>query len=98
MFSRSNPRPDPREPDRDPIDTTKRYDVYCAERGQHVIVYRNALFKGVRTLYARSKIEALSGFVELEQSNGQTLFIQRLSVIRFCEPGTVLTAESVPSK
>jgi len=80
-------------PDGNPIDTTKSYDVYCSERGQQVVVYRKALFKGVRTLYARTRIDALSGFVELEQSNGQTVFIQRHSVIRFCEPGAVLTAE-----
>jgi len=84
-------------PDGDPIDTSKRYDVYCSERGQQVVVYRNAIFKGVRTLYARHKVDSLSGFVELEQSNGQTVFIQRHSVIKFCQPGTVLAAEIVQS-
>jgi len=98
MFSRTNPAPDPLGPEaHDPVDASKRYDVYCSERGQQVVVYRNAKFKGIRSLYARHKVDSLSAFVELEQSNGQPVFVHRQSIIRFCEPGTALTAEAVPS-
>src|SRR5437762_3338946 len=31
-------------PQFDSVDTSKRYDVYCSERNQPVVVYRNALF------------------------------------------------------
>jgi hypothetical protein len=98
MFSRTNPEPDPIGPEfHEPVDTSKRYDVYCSERGQQIVVYRNAKFRGVRSLYARHKIDGLSAFVELEQSNGLPVFVQRHSIIRFCEPGTALTGEIVSS-
>ncbi len=98
MFSRNNPESDPLgSPDQEPIDMSRRYDVYCSERAQQVVVYRNAKFKGVRNLYARHRVDSLSAFIELEQSNGQPVFIQRHSIIRFCEPGTTLTAEIVSS-
>jgi hypothetical protein len=100
MFSRTkpNPEPDPSEPSNLPtIDTSKRYDVYCSERNQQVIVYRSAKFRGVRSLYGRNKFDAFAAFIELEQSNGQPVFVQRHSIIRFCEPGTTLTGEVVSS-
>ena len=74
-------------PRRDSVDTSKRYDVYCTERTQEVVVYRNALFKGTKSLFPKNQFDTLSQFVELEQADGQTLFIARHSIIRFCEPG-----------
>src|SRR6516165_9289880 len=38
------------KPQVDLIDTSKRYDVYCTERNNEVVVYRNALFKGRKKL------------------------------------------------
>jgi ATP-dependent Clp protease ATP-binding subunit ClpA len=69
---------------KDHIDTNKRYDVYCAERGQEV-VYRNARFKGRKALLPRTQQDFASEFIELEQADGQTIFIARASVIKFCE-------------
>src|ERR1035441_1444238 len=46
------------QPPSDTIDTTKRYDVYCAERDQEVVVYRNALFKGTKALFPDRKSAA----------------------------------------
>lgn len=69
------------------IDTSKRYDVYCAEGEQEVVVYCNALFKGTRILFPESRNDPFSQFVEIEQANGQIIFIARYSVIKFCEPG-----------
>src|ERR1035437_6509691 len=34
---------------RDLVDTGKRYDVYCTEQTQQVVVYRSALFKGAKS-------------------------------------------------
>jgi len=70
----------------EPIDTGKRYDVYCAERGQEV-VYRNARFKGRSTLLPRGQHDFAAEFIELEQADGTTLFIARTSVIKFCVHG-----------
>ncbi len=86
------------KPQRDSIDTSKRYDVYCADRNQEVVVYRNALFKGLKSLFPKNQHDTLSQFVELEQADGQTLFIARYSIIKFCEPGATPTAERVPAK
>jgi hypothetical protein len=66
------------------VDITKCYDVYCAERGQEV-VYRNARFKGRKALLPRSQQDLSSQFIELEQSDGRTIFIASASLIKFCE-------------
>jgi len=83
---------------RDLVDTSKRYDVYCTEQTQELVVYRNALFKGARSLFPRHQNDSLSEFVELEQADGQTLFVARYSVIKFCEPGVTPTLETIPGK
>jgi ATP-dependent Clp protease ATP-binding subunit ClpA len=77
------------------IDLSKRYDVYCYE-GSREVVYRNALFKGMKTLFKRSAEDALSEFIELEQESGQTIFIARSSVRKFCEHGATPGSEGVP--
>ena len=86
------------KPQRDSVDTSKRYDVYCTEQTQEVVVYRNALFKGTKSLFSKNQYDALSQFVEVEQADGQTLFIARHSVIKFCEHGATPNSEAVPGK
>ncbi len=88
----------PPKPQRDLVDTSKRYDVYCTEQTQAVVIYRNALFKGAKCLLPKHEDDSLSEFVELEQADGQTLFIARYSVIKFCEPGATPSPEAVPGK
>jgi ATP-dependent Clp protease ATP-binding subunit ClpA len=71
----------------DMIDTTKRYDVYCEERNQEV-VYHNVLFKVVKRLLQKDRhtpYEIFYEFVEIEQANGETLYIVRASIKKFCE-------------
>lgn len=80
------------------IDTTKRYDVYCSERSQQVVVYRNALFKGRKKLLGTGQHEFGAEFLELEQSNGQTIFLSMHSVIKFCEHGGENTGEIIAPK
>src|SRR3989454_448900 len=60
----------------DTVDTSKRYDVYCYEQNQHV-VYRSALFKSAKKLFPQRNREVLSEFLEIEQANGQTIFVAR---------------------
>ena len=88
----------PPKPQRDLVDTSKRYDVYCTEQTQEVVIYRNALFKGAKSLFPKHQDDSLSEFVELEQADGQTIFIARYSVIKFCEPGVPPNSETIPSK
>jgi ATP-dependent Clp protease ATP-binding subunit ClpA len=86
------------KPQREAIDTSKRYDVYCTERSDEVVVYRNALFKGRKGLFSGSQYDMLSDFFELEQADGQTVFVTRRSVIKFCEPGTTPGPEAAPGQ
>ncbi len=77
----------------EPININKRYDVYCSNRSGGVAVYRNALFTRTRTLLRGKKYEFLAEFVELEQSNGQTVFVARSTIISFCEHGVTPNPE-----
>jgi len=83
LFSSRQPKaPSPRlEPANEipitQVDFSKRYDVYCAELNQ-AVVYRNVLFKGIKKLQQFT----ISEFMELEQANGQTIFVARNSVIK----------------
>ena len=83
---------------RDALDSRKRYDVYCRERNQELVVYRNALFKGTKKLLQTNQDDNLSEFVELEQADGQTIFVARSSIIKFCEHGMTPGAETVSGK
>ena len=89
------PNPSLANPKADVVDISRRYDVYCAERYEEVVVYRNALFIGVRKLF-RGDGDALADFLALEQSDGQKLFVAKYSVIKFCAPGTTPNAERIP--
>jgi len=77
------------------VDISKRYDVYCQE-GNKQVVYRSALFKGVKTLFQREDSDLWAEYMELEQADGQTIFIARQSVIKFCEHGKTPGSEIVP--
>ena len=78
------------------IDTSKRYDVYCTERNQQVVVYRNALFKGRRKLLSARQHDFGSDFLELELSNGQTVYLSLHSLIKFCVHGAEIVGEIIP--
>ena len=96
--SKLSPNAEPLKPLRDSIDTSKRYDVYCTERDQEVVVYRNALFKGTKALHPQNRCDTLAQFMELEQADGQTIFVALYSVIKFCESGVVPNPEIVPGE
>ena len=82
----------------EPIDTNKRYDVYSSERNQQVVVYRNARFKGRRKLLSAREHDIGGEFLELEQSNGQNIYLSLMSVIKFCEHGSESMGEIVSPK
>ena len=95
------PDPKPQPPETLPVDTSKRYDVYCNPHGQPTVVYRNVLFKRERSLFSRGDhFDRIGQYVELELLDGRPVFVSRMSVIAFCEPGTDLgheTAKSSPA-
>ena len=93
--SKSSPSTASRSIKSNTIDTRKRYDVYCTERNQEVVVYRNALFKGIKKLFSGNQYDAVSEFVELEQANGETIFLSRFSVMKFCEHGATPGGETI---
>jgi hypothetical protein len=99
MPSRFEPDPNPRpSQDDNKVDITKRYDVYCVQHSIGVIVYRNVLFRRTRTLLGRGDhMDVISQVLELEQANGQTLFISRHGIVRFCEHGTEVSIEVLPT-
>lgn len=80
------------------IDTGKRYDVYCNERGQELVMYRNARFKGTKKLFPSVQSDIRYQFIELEQADGQSIFILRLSLAKFCEHGVTPQSESVANQ
>jgi len=76
------------------IDISKRYDLYCS-RHNEVIVYRNVLFKGVKSILPGARHDIGNSFVELEQANGEIIFITRMQIVTFCEHGTNLSFETL---
>jgi hypothetical protein len=96
MPSRFDPEPDPKPSSPEQmIDTGKRYDVYCSEGYQQIVVYRNALFKGMKGLYRAGQFDSSGEFIELELADGQTVFVARYTLVKFCDPGTTLPFEIV---
>jgi hypothetical protein len=80
-------------PQLDAVDTSKRYDIYCTEHNREV-VYRNACFKGPKRLFQPAQYYIPSGFLDLEQADGQTVCVARASVVKFCEHGVTPSPES----
>jgi ATP-dependent Clp protease ATP-binding subunit ClpA len=90
--------PDLAKPQLGSVDPSKRYDVYCWQWNQQVVVYRNALFKGRRKLLSTRQHDFGAEFLELEQSNGQTVYLSLHSVLTFCEHGVEIVGEMIPPK
>src|SRR5262245_47969882 len=74
----------------DTVDLTKRYDIYCWEAAAQ-IVYRNAVIKSVLALRNDRDSDAVAQFVEVVQSNRQTILLALSSITRLCLPGTTST-------
>ena len=87
----------PAQPKVESIDVLKRYDIYCTEQNQDVVVYRNAVFKSSKRLLHEAHRDGLAEFVELEQSDGHVVFVAKYSIIKFCEPGITPNAEKITS-
>jgi len=96
MLTQRKPEdPNPKQAGLDRINVTTRYDVYCKEQNQDVI-YRNARFKGRKGLFPGGDDDVASEFIELEQADGETIFIPRSSLVKFCPPGVKPDSECSP--
>ena len=89
----TNPTPVPSF--REPVDTAQRYDVYCLEPNEKTVVYRNVQFKGHKSLFPRNDYDHASDFVELEQADGQKVFVAKSTITRFCSPGADPAVENL---
>jgi hypothetical protein len=78
---------------RDVIDADVPYDVYCVEYGSHVVIYRNARFKGTKRLPG-SCHDRRALFVELALGDGQISYVAQDSILKFCRSGTASNRES----
>jgi hypothetical protein len=82
----------------DEIDLENPYDIYVSEASpQRIVVYRKAFFRGLKDLLRRQQHDFAADFVEIGQANGQSVFVRRSSIVKFCKPGTELI-EQIPPK
>jgi len=72
----------------------KRYDVYCVEANDRQVVYRNIRFKGVKRILPEQQQSDLEDFYELEQADGQVVFVAKFSISKFCEAGATSNPEN----
>jgi hypothetical protein len=79
------------------IDPTKRYDVYVSEPLRQ-IVYRNVLLKAAMHLLGTDVADRAPRFIQLEQTNGQSVYVPRGAIVKVCEHGVALTHEDVVVK
>jgi ATP-dependent Clp protease ATP-binding subunit ClpA len=89
------PTQEPAKSKSDPVDARKRYDVYCVERNQETLVYRNAKINGTKRLAPSHGQDGLPDFAEFEQSDGQIVLVALNSVVKICEHGVKPNAERV---
>ena len=80
------------------IDPTKRYDVYVSEPQMRQVVYRGVLFKAALHLLGSDVADRAPRFIQLEQANGQIVYIPRGAIVKLCEHGTVILCEDMTGK
>lgn len=79
------------------IDTSLRYDIYSNDAGQRVKIYRNVSIRGLRKFPIDDSDDSGIDFIEMEQSNGQNIYLSARTVFKFCEHGTDIDGEIDPS-
>lgn len=78
-----------------PVDTSVRYDVFCREQPDKVVVYRNVLFKSVRSFFPRPDAPTEWEYAELEEADGQCVFVAKSTIVRFSPQGAAFEAEDI---
>lgn len=71
------------------VDLSKRYDVYCSGM-DHDRLYEDVRFIGIRTFDRISEFSSglISGYLEIEASNGSRMLIPSFGIQMICEHGT----------
>ena len=82
-------------PDGRTVDIGKRFDIYVQESSSRVVVYRRAFFRGIRKLEELGRYDLEAEFIEIEQENGESLFVRKYGIIKFCEVGASVGGEVV---
>ena len=75
------------------IDLARRYDVYCAETGQRIVIYRKVQFRSIQRLSTTQKSGVMSDFYELVMAGGKSVFVTAHSIVKFHEHGVEPVAE-----
>ncbi|OWK36733.1 hypothetical protein [Fimbriiglobus ruber] len=70
------------------FDTEKRYDVYCLATGEERL-YEDVRFVGIRTFDRITEFSSglVSGFLEIEATDGARLLIPSFGIQLICEHG-----------
>ena len=91
----TGPGSDPEfNPSHEPIDGSKRYDIYCAQNRSPLVVYRNMAIKGATPLLNKGDgLSRIGDFVELESVGAQRVYVARYSILALCEHGTPFPGE-----
>jgi hypothetical protein len=63
-----------------------------------IVVYRNAILKGAKSLFKAHQYDTLPEFLEIEQAESQRIFVSKFSVLKFCEHGVTPSPETVSGK
>lgn len=75
------------------IDIRKQYDVYCAETGQRIVIYRKVQFKSIQRLLTMQNVGVMPDYYELGTVSGKSVFVRAQSLIKFHEHGVEAVAE-----
>ena len=78
-----------------PIDTSARYDVFCREQPDKLVAYRNVLFKSSRSFFPRPDAPTEWEYAELEEPDGQCVFVAKSTIVRFSPQGAAFEAEDI---
>lgn len=78
------------------ITAAKRYDVYCVEANDRQVVYRNIRFTGIKRISPEQQQSDWEDFYELEQTDGQVVYVAKYFIIKFCEAGATPSPENPP--
>jgi hypothetical protein len=80
------------------VDLDKKYDIYVTEPFTGLIVYRSASLRETKSLARTARYDCAAEFIEILQSNGDSVFIRRNAIVKFCEPGAKLISEKISSQ
>jgi hypothetical protein len=73
---------------------TKNYDVYRSDQISKIVVHRNVIIRGAKSICSTGNSFDFPQLLELKQPNGQTVFVSLAHVVMVCEHGTDVSIEA----